>query len=237
MSALFSKLVLLGDSLTQFAFSNGGWGARIADHFQRRLDVINRGFSGYNSTWINLALPSIFAALGDVNAVTVFLGANDASLPSNQRQHVPLDKYKSNLAAIVQQLLNMGLPNDHVLLITPPPLIEKAWKEFSASEGREMDRDAKVTATYATAAKEVATAMGVRSIDLFQALRLVAEEDHVGFEECFVDGLHLSPKGNEILAQTLIPVLEEVFSKGADEVLPDWKEVDYTNPAESFNKT
>ena len=79
--------------------------------------------------------------------------------------------------------------------------------------------------------------MGVWSIDLFQALSLVAEEDHVGFEECFVDGLHLSPKGNEILAQALIPVLEEVFSKGADEVLPDWKEVDYTNPAESFNKT
>lgn len=42
-------VVLFGDSLTQFSFSEGGWGAGMADAYQRRADVLNRGLSGYNT--------------------------------------------------------------------------------------------------------------------------------------------------------------------------------------------
>ena len=41
-----AKFILLGDSITQFSFGVGGWGARLADQYARRADVINRGFSG-----------------------------------------------------------------------------------------------------------------------------------------------------------------------------------------------
>jgi lysophospholipase L1-like esterase len=44
------KVLLLGDSLTQFGFgANGCWVALLADALQRKCDVINRGLSGYNS--------------------------------------------------------------------------------------------------------------------------------------------------------------------------------------------
>ena len=125
MSARYGRLLLLGDSLTQQSFSIGGWGARVADHFQRRLDVINRGFSGYTSPWINVALPEIFSSLVGIDAVTIFLGANDAALPLNHRQHVPLEMYKSYLSEIISQLLDRSIPKHHVIVITPPPLIEK----------------------------------------------------------------------------------------------------------------
>lgn len=49
-----SKIILLGDSITQQAHSAelSGWGTHLADVYQRRADVYNRGFSGYNTEWI-----------------------------------------------------------------------------------------------------------------------------------------------------------------------------------------
>lgn len=52
------KVLLVGDSITQQSFSvtHGGWGAGLQDWYQRTADVYNRGFSGYNSRWIQQSL-------------------------------------------------------------------------------------------------------------------------------------------------------------------------------------
>lgn len=47
--ASWRRLILFGDSLTQYSFQVGGWGSRLADELQRKVDVLNRGFSGYNT--------------------------------------------------------------------------------------------------------------------------------------------------------------------------------------------
>lgn len=64
-----------------------------------------RGYSGYNTRWAVKVMERVFPADGgDVPlAVTVFFGANDASLPDRCSgfQHVPFDEYKQNLVAIV----------------------------------------------------------------------------------------------------------------------------------------
>ncbi|KAJ7361793.1 isoamyl acetate-hydrolyzing esterase [Desmophyllum pertusum] len=59
VAKLFPKIVLFGDSITQESFSEGGWGAAIADHYQRKCDVLNRGCSGYTSAFNKLILPRI----------------------------------------------------------------------------------------------------------------------------------------------------------------------------------
>ena len=43
---MWPKALLLGDSQTQLAGAEGGWAQLLADKFVRRLDFINRGFSG-----------------------------------------------------------------------------------------------------------------------------------------------------------------------------------------------
>ena len=98
-----------------------------------------------------------------------------------------------------------------------------------------MDRDAKVTAKYATAAKEVAMEMGVECVDLYETMNAVAATDKDKFEGFFVDGLHLSQSGSEVLSSILIPQLETVFTAHPALVLPDWKDVDYNNPRTSFS--
>ena len=97
-------LVLFGDSITQMSFGEGGFGAVLADAYARRMDVRNRGFSGYNTRWARHYFGSVFgpgpASGGEADSgeappehelVVVFFGANDASLEEhNARQHVPL---------------------------------------------------------------------------------------------------------------------------------------------------
>lgn len=72
-----------------------------------KVDVVLRGYSGYNTRWALKVLERVFPQVegGDetVEAVTVFFGANDACLPDrcSAFQHVPLDEYKRNLHSII----------------------------------------------------------------------------------------------------------------------------------------
>ena len=74
-----------------------------------QVDVVLRGYSGYNTRWALKVLERVFPEAeggGDgapVAAVTVFFGANDATLPDRCAafQHVPPNEYKQNLHSIV----------------------------------------------------------------------------------------------------------------------------------------
>lgn len=69
----------------------------VANHFQRRCDVINRGFSGYTTNTLRQIFPQAITkeCLAGAKAVTLFIGANDSALKAvNPIQHVPLDDFK-----------------------------------------------------------------------------------------------------------------------------------------------
>ncbi|XP_033032489.1 isoamyl acetate-hydrolyzing esterase 1 homolog isoform X3 [Trachypithecus francoisi] len=77
------RLLLFGDSITQFSFQQGGWGASLADKLVRKCDVLNRGFSGYNTRWAKIILPRLIRKGNSLDipvAVTIFFGANDSAL-------------------------------------------------------------------------------------------------------------------------------------------------------------
>jgi lysophospholipase L1-like esterase len=96
-------VVLLGDSLTQWSFSDEGrWGAMIAARLQRTCDVVNRGFGAYTSGHVSGLLPSIFHTFGEpVAAITIFLGTNDAHRWIGVN---PPETYAQNLKDIVNYL-------------------------------------------------------------------------------------------------------------------------------------
>jgi len=72
-----------------------------------QVDVVLRGYSGYNTRWALKVAERIFPPVesGGVPplAVTVFFGANDACLPDRYSafQNVPLHEYKQNLHSII----------------------------------------------------------------------------------------------------------------------------------------
>jgi isoamyl acetate esterase len=56
----WKKLIMIGDSNTQFGNGQSNWVAAIADTLQRKCDVINRGMSGYNTSYLKMILPQVF---------------------------------------------------------------------------------------------------------------------------------------------------------------------------------
>ena len=69
----------------------------LSDHFQRKADVVNRGFSGYTSNTFRQILPAVLdeSTFEGAAAATLFLGANDANDKEiNPVQHVSLEEYK-----------------------------------------------------------------------------------------------------------------------------------------------
>lgn len=115
------RLVLLGDSITQQSFSveRQGWGAALADLYQQKVDVINRGASGYNTRWTLPLMESLIpASEGAPLATIVFFGANDAVEPgllgTYSRQHVPVDEYEQNLVKIVAYIRQLGCQHIYI---------------------------------------------------------------------------------------------------------------------------
>ena len=55
----WKKLLLIGDSNVQYGFGEGKWVSMLSEYCVRKCDVINRGFSGYPTTYINTILPEL----------------------------------------------------------------------------------------------------------------------------------------------------------------------------------
>lgn len=97
------RVVAFGDSITQHGFNNdiSGWVSRLADWWTRRVDLLNRGFSGYNSEYGVIAFKTVVVA-ENPDLIFIFYGANDAVDSSNDR-HVSLTKFERNLWLILNE--------------------------------------------------------------------------------------------------------------------------------------
>lgn len=197
------KVLLLGDSITQQAFSveHGGFGAGLSDWFRRSADVVNRGFSGYNTRWARWILPRLLptGTTGHLLLCTVFFGANDSVL-EGETQHVPVAEYKDNLIRIVQHLRAIT-PSTLILLVTPPTVDSAQWPTRSPDKA----------AQYAEAVREIYSdelARGER-VGILDLKNLTLED--------LRDGLHLNSSGNERVLESLKSVIRSEFP----ELCPD----------------
>ncbi|XP_037669402.1 isoamyl acetate-hydrolyzing esterase 1 homolog isoform X2 [Choloepus didactylus] len=228
-SLFWPRVLLFGDSITQFSFQQGGWGASLADRLVRKCDVLNRGFSGYNTRWAKIILPRLIRkgnSLDNTVAVTIFFGANDSALKDeNPKQHIPLDEYVANLKSMVQYLKSVDIPEDRVILITPPPLCETAWERECIIQGCKLNRLNLVVGEYASACLQVARDCGTEVLDLWTLM----QKDSQDFSSYLSDGLHLSPKGNEFLFSYLWPLIEKKVSS-LPLLLPYWRDVVEAKP-------
>ncbi|KAI0373324.1 SGNH hydrolase [Pilatotrama ljubarskyi] len=222
-------IMLLGDSITQFGFASNGFAARLAecgtDAYIRKMDVINRGFSGYNTDWIQPVFEQCFATQHDqqhaqkVRLLTIWFGANDAALPHSP-QHVPLERYKTNLAKLIWAVRSpespQYSPDTLILLMTPPPVDPEWWARSLAglmqSETVDApDRSLEASKRYAEAAREVGVKEGVAVVDVWTRIWEAAGGKEAGLKEFLSDGLHLSEKGYAVVYEGLIAAIAEKY--------------------------
>ncbi|CCX29734.1 Similar to Isoamyl acetate-hydrolyzing esterase 1 homolog; acc. no. Q3SZ16 [Pyronema omphalodes CBS 100304] len=213
----FPNIILFGDSLTEqgFNYAQHGFVASLSSDYVRRADVLNRGLSGYNSTWLLPFLEEVLAAqTAPVLLWTLWVGANDACLPSYVF-NVPLPTYKQNLSQMISMIRSHEPSKDaKILIITPPPIDKKMLFVHHRRQGK--DRDPKVTECYAEAAREVAKETGSGLLDYFKMLDSAAREeagtvegDEVTLEGWATDGLHLAGKGYELLYEEFTKYVTE----------------------------
>ncbi|KAK6797422.1 hypothetical protein RDI58_005124 [Solanum bulbocastanum] len=234
------KIYLFGDSITEMSFDEGGWGASLVKHFNRTVDLVLRGYSGYNTRWALKVLEKVFPATEKSEsesplAVTVFFGANDASLADRYSafQHVPLEEFKHNLHSIVA-FLKGRWPTTEVILISPPPIDEPSRLLYPYAENKLglPERTNEAAGNYAKACLAVAAECGVSAIDLWTRMQQIP-----GWQTaCLSDGLHLTQTGNKIVFEE---VLEALKKKGLSLEtlpvdLPQINDVDPNDPLKSF---
>jgi lysophospholipase L1-like esterase len=115
-------------------------------------------------------------------------GANDSVLET-EAQHVPLQRYKENLAKIVDLVRSPDSeyhsPDTKIIMITPPPLIADKWAkhlhnlrlERGESDLDKPSRTAAQTKQYAEACIQVAHELGLPVIDIHSKLIQAAGGD------------------------------------------------------------
>ncbi|XP_073145342.1 GDSL esterase/lipase At5g62930 [Henckelia pumila] len=232
------QVVLFGDSITQRSFESGGWGAALANIYSRKVDVVLRGYGGYNTRWAVFLLHHLFP-LGSATpptAVTIFFGANDAALlgGTGEKQHVPMEDYKENLRTMVQHIKSWS-PKTLVVLISPPPIYLEGRREFARSlygdkASDTPDRTNEMTGAYAEQCVGLAKELGIPSINLWSKM-----QDAEGWQKKFLsDGLHLTPEGNSIVFQEVNKVLDEAGFSALSYDFPPHTEIDGKNPEKTF---
>ncbi|KAL2243742.1 GDSL esterase/lipase At5g62930 isoform X3 [Sesamum indicum] len=232
------QIVLFGDSITQQSFRSGGWGAALADIYSRKVDVVLRGYGGYNTRWALLMLNQIFP-LGSAKppvAVTIFFGANDAARleGTGKRQHVPVEEYKDNLRKIVQHIKS-GSPNTLVILITPPPIDVEGRREYARSlygdkASETPDRTNEATGVYAKQCVTLANELGLPSVDVWSKM-----QETEGWQKKFLsDGLHLTPEGNAVVFSEVVKIFDEAGFSDLPYDFPPNSEIDAEHPEKAF---
>jgi len=232
-------VLLLGDSLTQGRWDWSGFADRLASTYVRKFDVINRGLSGYQTDWAIPVFEQILAKQHEqhhtpkVQLLIIWFGANDAAPPPSP-QHVPRDRYKTNLVHLVNMVKSPTSayysPDTRIILITPPPVNTYQWAARGFAE----------TKSYAEAVKEVGTQVGVPVADVWTEIWEAAGRDERACERFLHDGLHLNAAGYEIIFNSIMKIIEdkypEIHHEKLQTVFIPWSEVDVKDPRPSLVK-
>ncbi|KAJ3680744.1 hypothetical protein LUZ60_015233 [Juncus effusus] len=201
-------IVLFGSSIVQYSFSNGGWGAILADVYARKADIILRGYLGWNSRRAVQVLDKVFPKDATVqpSLVIVYFGGNDCidKHPSGLGPHVPLPEYIQNMKQIALHLKSLS-DKTRVIFLSCPPLNEDLLRDNASPALSKIVRTNESCKTYSEACIELCNEMGIKVVDLFNAM----QKNDDWLTTCFTDGIHLTEEGSKVVVGEIMKVIKE----------------------------
>ncbi|PRQ42947.1 putative SGNH hydrolase-type esterase domain-containing protein [Rosa chinensis] len=219
------QFVLFGSSIVQFSFSNGGWGAILADIYSRKADILVRGYAGWNSRNGLQALEQVFPKDASIqpSLVIVYFGGNDSMLPDplGLSLHVPLPEYVENMRKIATHLKSLS-QKTRLIFLTAPPVNEEQMRKAFSGIMRENSRTNKQLQMYSDACVELCREMDIKAVDLFTSMQKRSDWSTV----CFTDGIHFSSEGSKIVVEEILKVLEEA----------DWERLQWNSLPTEFEE-
>jgi len=230
--------MLFGDSITQLGWRANTFAQRLACAYVRKIDIINRGLSGYNTEWAIPIFEQTFAKQQEqqhvpkVRLLTIWFGANDAAVQPS-RQHVPLPKFISNLTRLIHTITSPDSqhysPITRIILITPPPVNTHQWEIYlhSRDPPTVLDRHFETTRKYAEAVMDVGAHENLPVIDAWNLLYNAAGKNEADLDQYLEDGLHLTAAAYDIMYEALMNTIGEEYPElqvdQLKDVFPSWE--------------
>ncbi|XP_015792258.1 isoamyl acetate-hydrolyzing esterase 1 homolog isoform X2 [Tetranychus urticae] len=194
----WSKVILIGDSITQGAFfADGGcWGTMLANNLQRISDVIARGFSGYTTRSVRAILPDILTKDDYEKAAcfVILLGSNDC-----YDNYIPKEQYKDNLNWIINYIRSQGVSTDKIILMTPPVYHHQ---DAAKAQGYPPNMAERHPEGFANISRKVAEELQVEVLDLYSITK-----NHPDSRSLLYDGLHPNKAGAKVIFDSLWPLV------------------------------
>lgn len=245
MALTFDRFLLFGDSLIQWADSNPDFSftGRLLDAYTRKLDILKRGFYGYNSRWALPVFKQILEvegkAPGKIRLACIFLGTNDSL---NTFEHVPLHEYKLNLTAMVKLALEHEI---RVIIVGPTLHDQELGLQHFGSGGDQPFTSSQITREYADAAWEVALDHKLPFLDLWYLFQKdggwsSSELLHgtPDLSEYLHDGFHFTARAYKVFYDALLALIKREYPDLHPENipfhLPPWDRIDQENYEESI---
>ncbi|KAJ8098787.1 SGNH hydrolase-type esterase domain-containing protein [Lipomyces tetrasporus] len=243
MAIAFDKVLLFGDSITQYAYNQDNgfcFGPAMQNAYCRKFDVIQRGFGGYNSNHAVIMVDKIIeqetTPTSKIKLMVVFFGTNDSVVPEAV-QHVPILRYKDNLRKIASSAEKAGAK---IVIVGPGPYNHHQW--VIGREDRAIERTTLRAREYCDAAIEVAKELNVAMVPLWYLIMADLgwkEGDPVyGLAELpaknpltsyLNDGLHYLGKAYRVEFNNVIAAIKETYPEldpaTVTEKLPTWDKI------------
>lgn len=211
--------------------------------YLRRVDVINRGYGGYNTDHALKILPRVLeaeldATQSNVPLLTIFFGTNDAV---NTTQHVPIERYTEN----IEKLILMAHEKKIRPVIIGPGLHDRNLANamfFNRGDIHKKDITTnRNNKCYSEAAEKIARKHNVPFVDMWRAFcnelglkdEQVNEPNCPDLKELVYDGIHFTPRAYKLLYDGVVAAIDnlypEISSKNLTLKLPHWTEIDPKN--------
>ncbi|QEU63008.1 Iah1 [Kluyveromyces lactis] len=228
MALTYEKFLLFGDSITEFSFNTRmnedqtdqfSLGAALVNAYTRKLDIVQRGFSGYNSRWALKLLPKILEQEQDVAISTLFFGSNDSC--QHEQQNVPLPEFKENTIKLIQMLKNKGI---RVVVVGPALHDQDHWYSLKKPEvDKGYVRSNELYKQYSDAAEGAAREEDVAFVNLYEAFKGQGDT----WPELLCDGLHFTGKGYEVMFNEVLKAVNKRYPEyspaNIEYKLPNWR--------------
>lgn len=213
---LFDKFVLFGDSITERSGNPREFGlfTALSNDYVRRLQVVNRGFSGYTSRGGKSLIDKVIDADtrdgSKIQLMTVFFGSNDAA--DNDSQGVGIEDYKNNLRYIVGRAKYEGIK---VIVIGPALVNQNKWPDRCPDTFNEYNQAAKhIAFEYDFGFVNLATAfLDELGINEDEQLPGSIESNCSNLTKMLPDGLHFNSKSYKILYEQLMLEIKRTYPR------------------------
>ncbi|KAG7863139.1 hypothetical protein KL939_000458 [Ogataea angusta] len=232
----YGKFLLFGDSITQYSSRQRiepdtgqlqfSIAAALTNDYQRKLQIITRGFDGYNSEQALHILPEILRYEHDtkpaeeqIKLAWIFFGTNDSSVGGDYIQHVPIGRYAENMGNLIVMLQSGGIK---VIAVKPgthdETLADEAKKRGRAKRSNELQKQ------YGDVLGEVCGRLEVPTVDLYD----VFVSSGLSSADLLSDGIHFTGTGYQLMYNELMSVISanypDLHPDNIPLKLPPWRE-------------